>query len=109
MIRFFTVFFRITVNYLVGGILMGIFLGGVGIVFWWGARTTLTTAARLAAAIVALAATGVLLYELGVTYFQLGLFFFLATEYSAESWQAAAKEVKGGGPPPHNRPLDGGT
>lgn len=87
LIRFFTVFFRIRVNYLVGGILMGMFLslggwrvlsGLRGLVYWAGFIGVL------------LPLIGVLLYELGVTYFQLALFFFLNLEYSAESWRGSA-------------------
>lgn len=76
-------FFRITVNYLVGGILIGMFLGArvrLGQGF-----TLRSLVFEIGAAMVMVPLLGVLLYELGVTYFQLGLFFFLNGEYAAES------------------------
>lgn len=82
LIRLATVFCRISVNYLVGGILIGIFLGGVGGI---GTRALIF---MVLPAILCVGG-GVLLYELGVTYFQLGLFIFLNSEYRAEAWSRA--------------------
>lgn len=79
LIRLVTVFCRVRVNYLVGGILMGMFLGGA---------SAATSNVLVFAILPVLLMIGgvVLLYELGVTYFQMGLFIFLCGEYRAEAW-----------------------